>query len=119
MSTRVEVSQLDPAIAGRLKRTPDGLVCAVTQQRGTGEVLMVAWMDDEALHRTLTSGRATYWSRSREEYWVKGESSGHTQAVHEVRLDCDGDTLLVVVDQQGAACHTGEHTCFDADVLLD
>jgi phosphoribosyl-AMP cyclohydrolase len=118
MSTRVEVSQLDPAIAGRLKRTPDGLVCAVTQQRGTGEVLMVAWMDDEALHRTLTSGRATYWSRSREEYWVKGESSGHTQAVHEVRLDCDGDTLLVVVDQQGAACHTGTRTCFDTDVLL-
>jgi phosphoribosyl-AMP cyclohydrolase len=118
MSTRVETSELDPAIAARLKRTPDGLVCAVAQQIGTNEVLMVAWMDDEALHRTLTSGRATYWSRSREEYWVKGESSGHTQAVHEVRLDCDGDTILVVVDQQGAACHTGSRTCFDTDVLL-
>ena len=117
-STRVEVSELDPAIAARLKRTPDGLVCAVAQQRGTGEVLMVAWMDDEALHRTLTSGRATYWSRSREEYWVKGESSGNTQTVHEVRLDCDGDTILVVVDQQGPACHTGSRTCFDTDVLL-
>jgi phosphoribosyl-AMP cyclohydrolase len=118
MSARVEVSALDPAVAARLRRTPDGLVCAVTQQRGTGEVLMVAWMDDEALHRTLTTGRATYWSRSRQEYWVKGETSGNTQTVHEVRLDCDGDTLLVVVDQRGAACHTGTRTCFDTDVLL-
>jgi phosphoribosyl-AMP cyclohydrolase len=109
---------LDPAIADRLKRTPDGLVCAVAQQHGTGEVLMVAWMDDEALSRTLATRRATYWSRSRQEYWVKGETSGHTQLVHEVRLDCDGDTLLVVVDQVGAACHTGTRTCFDTDVLL-
>lgn len=109
---------LDPAVAARLRRTADGLVCAVAQQRGTGEVLMVAWMDDEALARTLATRRATYWSRSRGEYWVKGETSGHTQHVHEVRLDCDGDTLLLVVDQVGAACHTGERTCFDADVLL-
>jgi phosphoribosyl-AMP cyclohydrolase len=109
---------LDPAIAARLKRNPDGLVCAVAQQHGTGEVLMVAWMDDEALHRTLTTRKATYWSRSRQEYWVKGETSGHTQRVHEVRLDCDGDTLLVVVDQVDAACHTGTRTCFDTDVLL-
>ena len=75
-------------------------------------------MDDEALHRTLTTRNATYWSRSRKEYWVKGATSGHIQQVHEVRLDCDGDALLVVVDQTGAACHTGDHTCFDADVLL-
>ena len=109
---------LDPAVAERLRRNADGLVCAVAQQRGTGEVLMVAWMDDEALHRTLTTREATYWSRSRQEYWVKGATSGHTQHVHEVRLDCDGDTLLLVVDQVGAACHTGERTCFDADVLL-
>jgi phosphoribosyl-AMP cyclohydrolase len=115
---RVAESALDPAIAARLKRTPDGLVCAVVQERGTGDVLMVAWMDDEALHRTLTTGRATYWSRSREDYWVKGETSGHVQHVHEVRLDCDGDAILVVVDQTGPACHTGTHTCFDADVLL-
>jgi phosphoribosyl-AMP cyclohydrolase len=74
-------------------------------------------MDDEALHRTLTTGRATYWSRSRGEYWVKGETSGHRQWVREVRLDCDGDTLLVAVDQEGAACHTGDRTCFDARVL--
>jgi phosphoribosyl-AMP cyclohydrolase len=116
--TRVETSALDPAIAARLKRNADGLVCAVAQQHGTGEVLMVAWMDDEALHRTLTTGRATYWSRSREEYWVKGESSGHAQQVLGVSLDCDGDTLLVTVDQTGPACHTGTRTCFDTDVLL-
>jgi phosphoribosyl-AMP cyclohydrolase len=115
---RMAESALDPGIAARLKRTPDGLVCAVVQEHGTGDVLMVAWMDDEALHRTLTTGRATYWSRSREEYWVKGETSGHVQLVREVRLDCDGDALLVVVDQTGPACHTGTHTCFDTDVLL-
>jgi phosphoribosyl-AMP cyclohydrolase len=106
------VSGLDPAIAEKLKRNVDGLVCAVVQQRGTGEVLMVGWMDDEALHRTLATGRATYWSRSRQAYWIKGETSGHTQHVHEVRLDCDGDALLVVVDQIGPACHTGARTCF-------
>jgi phosphoribosyl-AMP cyclohydrolase len=109
---------LDPAVAARLKRNADGLVCAVAQQRGTGEVLMVAWMDDEALHRTLTTGRATYWSRSRGRHWVKGEESGNAQQVFEVRLDCDGDTVLVIVDQVGVACHTGARSCFDADVLL-
>ena len=109
---------LDPAIADRLKRTADGLVPAVVQQHDTGEVLMLGWMDDEALARTLASGRATYWSRSRQEYWVKGETSGHVQWVKEVRLDCDGDTLLVKVDQEGVACHTGDRTCFDADLLL-
>ncbi|MGW0895170.1 phosphoribosyl-AMP cyclohydrolase [Saccharopolyspora sp. NPDC002578] len=112
------MSELDPAIAGRLKRNAEGLVAAIAQQRGTGEVLMMAWMDDEALHRTLTTRRGTYFSRSRNAYWVKGETSGHVQHVHEVRLDCDGDTVLLVVDQEGAACHTGDHTCFDADVLL-
>ena len=112
------MSELDPTIAGKLTRNADGLVCAVVQQRGTGEVLMVAWMDDEALHRTLTTGRATYWSRSRQAYWVKGETSGHTQYVHEVRLDCDGDTLLLVVDQVGPACHTGSGTCFSSSLLV-
>jgi phosphoribosyl-AMP cyclohydrolase len=109
---------LDPSVAARLKRTGDGLVCAVAQEHGTGDVLMVAWMNDEALHRTLTTRRATYYSRSREALWVKGETSGHTQHVREVRLDCDGDTVLLVVDQTGPACHTGTHTCFDTDVLL-
>lgn len=109
---------LDPAIAKRLKRNADGLFAAVAQERGTGKVLMVAWMDDEALARTLETREATYFSRSRGEQWVKGATSGHTQRVHSVRLDCDGDTVLLEVDQVGGACHTGEHTCFDADVLL-
>jgi phosphoribosyl-AMP cyclohydrolase len=110
-------SGLDPAIAARLKRDDAGLLAAVAQQWDTGEVLMVGWMDDEALHRTLTTGRCTYWSRSRREYWVKGDTSGHQQWVRSVALDCDGDTLLVKVDQVGAACHTGERTCFDAGAL--
>ncbi|MFB9239716.1 phosphoribosyl-AMP cyclohydrolase [Plantactinospora siamensis] len=107
---------LDPTIAARLRRGPDGLVAAVVRQHDTGEVLMVAWMDDEALHRTLTTGRATYWSRSRGEYWVKGATSGHHQFVRSVALDCDGDAVLVSVDQVGAACHTGHRTCFFTDL---
>ncbi|CAN5143048.1 phosphoribosyl-AMP cyclohydrolase [soil metagenome] len=110
-------TNLDPTIAARLKRDAAGLVTAVVQDATSHEVLMVGWMDDEALHRTLTTGRGTYWSRSRQEYWVKGETSGHTQTVREVRLDCDGDTLLVKVDQVGGACHTGDATCFDAGLL--
>ena len=106
------VPPLDPAVADLLRRDAAGLVAAVVQQHDTGEVLMVAWMDDEALRRTLTTGRATYWSRSRGEYWVKGETSGNRQWVRGVRLDCDGDALLVLVDQEGAACHTGERSCF-------
>ena len=109
---------LAPEIAACLKRNPDGLICAVAQQRGTGEVLMVAWMNDDALELTLSTRRATYFSRSRNTIWVKGETSGHTQHVHEVRLDCDGDTVLLTVDQTGPACHTGTHTCFDTDILL-
>jgi phosphoribosyl-AMP cyclohydrolase len=112
------MSALDSAIAARLKRNADGLFAAVAQERGTGQVLMVAWMDDAALAATLETRRATYYSRSRRRQWVKGETSGHTQYVHSVRLDCDGDTVLLEVDQVGAACHTGAHTCFDADLLL-
>ena len=113
----MQSSDLDPAIAARLKRDAGGLVVAVVQQYDTGEVLMVGWMDDEALHRTLTSGRATYWSRSRQQYWVKGETSGNVQLVKSVALDCDGDALLVKVDQTGVACHTGDRTCFDAGAI--
>ena len=109
---------LDPAIAAKLKRDADGLFAAVAQERGTGRVLMVAWMDDEALARTLATGQATYYSRSRGRYWVKGETSGHFQHVHTVELDCDGDAVLLQVDQTGPACHTGERSCFDAAVLL-
>lgn len=91
----------------------DGLVPVIVQQFDTREVLMMAWMNDEALRRTLTERTAVYWSRSRGEYWRKGDTSGHTQAVHSVAYDCDGDTLLMLVDQTGAACHTGSRTCFD------
>ncbi|WP_044085026.1 phosphoribosyl-AMP cyclohydrolase [Bifidobacterium gallicum] len=104
---------LDPQIASRLKRDQAGLVAAVVQQWDTQEVLMVGYMDDEALRRTLTTGRVTFWSRSRQEYWRKGDTSGHVQFVKSVALDCDGDALLVQVDQVGAACHTGKHSCFD------
>jgi phosphoribosyl-AMP cyclohydrolase len=110
---------LDAAIASRLKRDANGLFAAVAQERGSGEVLMVAWMDDEALARTLATRNATYYSRSRQQHWVKGATSGHTQRVHSVRLDCDGDAVLLEVEQVGGACHTGDHSCFDADLLLD
>jgi len=113
----VRPTDLDPAIAAQLKRDKDGLVVAVCQQHDTGEVLMVGWMDDQALHLTLTTGRCTYWSRSRQEYWVKGATSGHEQWVKSVALDCDADAVLVKVDQIGGACHTGDRTCFDADDL--
>ena len=106
-----------PQIAARLKRTGDGLVAAIAQDATSGAVLMLAWMNDDALARTLATREATYWSRSRQELWVKGATSGHTQHVRSVALDCDGDALLVRVDQVGAACHTGEHTCFDAGDL--
>ncbi len=109
---------LDADIAKRLKRDANGLFAAIAQERGTGTVLMIAWMDDEALARTLETREATYFSRSRNDYWVKGATSGHTQHVHSVRLDCDGDAVLLEVDQVGGACHTGDHSCFDADVLL-
>lgn len=108
---------LPTELAARLKRTDDGLVAAIAQERSTGRVLMMAWMDDEALARTLATRRATYYSRSRQQYWVKGESSGHVQYVHDITVDCDGDTLLLTVDQTGAACHTGNHSCFDTPPL--
>lgn len=110
--------KLDPAIAARLKRNDQGLVPAIVQAAGTGEVLMMAWMDDHALAHTLATRRGTYYSRSRDEYWIKGETSGNVQHVEAVALDCDGDTLLVTVTQTGGACHTGARTCFDEDVLL-
>ncbi|SEC09927.1 phosphoribosyl-AMP cyclohydrolase [Arthrobacter woluwensis] len=110
-------TELASDVASRLKRDDHGLVAAVIQQHDTGEVLMLGWMDDEALRRTLTTGRVTFWSRSRQEYWRKGDTSGHVQWVKSVALDCDGDALLVRVDQVGAACHTGTRTCFDGREL--
>jgi len=92
---------------------PDGLVAAIVQESETHEVLMLGWMDEEALRRTLHSGRSWFWSRSRKEYWCKGETSGDRQHVREVRYDCDGDAVLVLVRQEGrGACHTGERSCF-------
>ena len=90
-----------------------GLLAVIAQETGTGRVLMLAWMNREALEKTLACGEAVYWSRSRQKLWHKGEESGHTQKVKEIRLDCDGDTILLLVEQKdGIACHTGEHSCF-------
>ena len=106
-----------PTITDRVRWNAEGLVPVVVTQHASSEVLMLAWMDEEALTRSLDTGRATYWSRSRQEYWIKGETSGHKQWVRELRVDCDGDTLLLTVEQEGAACHTGDRTCFDAGLL--
>ena len=90
----------------------NGLVPAIAQDAQSGDVLMMAWMNAESLRRTLSSGDVTYWSRSRQSLWRKGETSGHTQRLVEAYVDCDGDTLLLRVEQAGPACHTGEPTCF-------
>ena len=92
--------------------SPQGLVPVVAQDHASHEVLMLAWMNAAAVARTLATGRVTYWSRSRAEFWVKGETSGHHQRLIEMRLDCDRDSLLVLVDQTGPACHTGRKSCF-------
>jgi phosphoribosyl-AMP cyclohydrolase len=110
-------SPLPASVAAALKRDSAGLVAAVVQQFDTNEVLMLGWMDDEALNRTMTTGRVTFYSRSRQEYWRKGDTSGHVQWVKSVAMDCDGDALLIRVDQVGAACHTGTRTCFDGREL--
>ncbi|KQB85275.1 phosphoribosyl-AMP cyclohydrolase [Corynebacterium oculi] len=118
MSAAVEQYTLDADIARRVRFNQEGLVPAIAQDARSGAVLMLAWMDATALAHTLATRQGTYWSRSRGEYWIKGATSGHTQAVREVRLDCDGDTVLLLVDQEGAACHTGDRTCFDAGLLV-
>jgi len=105
------------AVIDRATFDDRGLLPAIVQQEGTLEVLMLGYMDAEALRRTLTQGRVTFWSRSRQEYWRKGDTSGNRQYVRGAALDCDGDTLLLTVDQLGPACHTGEHACFDVDPL--
>ncbi len=102
------------AFLARTQVNAEGLVPVVAQQWDTREVLMVAWTSLETLRETLSTGRAVYFSRSRGERWLKGETSGHVQSVREARLDCDGDTVLLLVDQVGGACHTGDRTCFDA-----
>ena len=107
----IDSAALD-AVLAEVKFDANGLVPAIAQAREGGEVLMMAWMNRESLIETLKTGRVTYWSRSRKQLWRKGDTSGHVQVLHELRIDCDGDTLLAIVDQTGAACHTGARTCF-------
>lgn len=104
-------------VLDRARFDANGLLPAVVQEEGTGIVLMLGYLDREALRRTLTEGRVTYWSRSRQEYWRKGDTSGHIQVVRGAALDCDADTILLTVHQVGPACHTGAHSCFDVDPL--
>ena len=105
------------AVLARANFAADGLLPAIIQQWDTKDVLMLGYMNSEALRRTLTEGRVTFWSRSRQEFWRKGDTSGHAQYVRTAALDCDDDTLLVQVEQIGAACHTGARACFDVDPL--
>lgn len=107
-----------PAEVEKLLKSPSDLVAAIAQDSESGEVLMLAWMNREALAATIATGRATYWSRSRNELWVKGATSGHTQTVASISLDCDGDAVLLKVTQVGGACHTGDRTCFHNNIEI-
>jgi len=113
-STGHETSE---AVVERITFDSTGLIPAIIQEEGSKDVLMLGYMDSEAVRRTLMSGRVTFWSRSRQEYWRKGDTSGHHQYVRGAALDCDGDALLITVHQVGPACHTGAHACFDVDPL--
>jgi phosphoribosyl-AMP cyclohydrolase len=115
MSTTTETQRFTDTV----KYDAAGLVTVVVQDAGNGDVLMVAYMNAEALQRTMETGRATYWSRSRQKFWVKGESSGNVQHVRDLRVDCDGDCLLLKVEQTGAACHEGYRTCFSRAATPD
>ena len=105
-----------PPLPETLQFTADGLIPAIAQQFDTGEVLMMAWMNEEAVNKTLSTGKATYWSRSRNAFWIKGETSGNTQNVVDIRVDCDRDCILLLVDQMGPACHTNRISCFYTSV---
>src|SRR5579864_9830853 len=96
----------------KLKFDANGLIPAIVQEQGTGRVLMMAWMNRASLEKTIATGKTHFWSRSRQKFWMKGEESGHTQTVKDVAFDCDGDTLLIQVEQDGAACHEGYKSCF-------
>jgi phosphoribosyl-AMP cyclohydrolase len=115
--TEKKADESAAAVVDRIRFDSAGLIPAIIQEEGSRDVLMLGYMDGEAVRRTLTSGRVTFWSRSRQEYWRKGDTSGHHQYVRGAALDCDGDTLLVTVHQVGPACHTGAHACFDVDPL--
>lgn len=112
------MKSLDPAITSALK-DPSALIPAIVQDFTNGEILMLAYMNSDSLAATLASGRATYWSRSRNEIWIKGATSGHIQEVHSIALDCDGDALLLKVTQIGTACHTGNATCFHNPLTIE
>jgi phosphoribosyl-AMP cyclohydrolase len=103
----------------KLKFNADGLIPAIVQEQSTGRVLMMAWMNRASLEKTIATGRTHFWSRSKQRFWMKGESSGHTQTVKDVAFDCDGDTLLIQVEQMGAACHEGYKSCFFRSVEGD
>ena len=113
---RREATRLETTLE-RAVFAENGLMPAIIQEEGTKDVLMLGYMDREALRRTLTEGRVTFWSRSRQEYWRKGDTSGNIQLVKVAAFDCDADTILVTVEQHGPACHTGAHACFDVDPL--
>lgn len=100
------------SVLDKLKFNADGLIPAIIQEQSTGRVLMMAWMNREAIGKTMEQGKTVFWSRSRQKYWVKGETSGHVQVVKDVSFDCDGDTILIQVEQTGAACHEGYKSCF-------
>lgn len=112
------MSQLE-RLLDSLKYDQNGLIPAVIQDHENGQVLMVAWMNRDSLEQTLATGKCTYWSRSRQKFWVKGETSGHTQAVKRIAIDCDLDTLLIWVDQVGAACHENYRSCFFRDLTAE
>ncbi|OUR76624.1 phosphoribosyl-AMP cyclohydrolase [Alphaproteobacteria bacterium 46_93_T64] len=114
IQNRIETNMTD--FSSLLKFNGDGLIPAIAQQHDTGEVLMMAWMNKDAIDETLQSGQVCYWSRSRQSLWRKGESSGQAQKLVKFRLDCDGDTILLLVDQTGVACHTGRRNCFFYEV---
>lgn len=103
-------------LVDQVKFNEAGLVPAIAQDVDTKEVLMMAWMNRESLERTIKEGYACYWSRSRQKFWVKGETSGHLQHIQKILVDCDADTILLLVKQEGAACHTGSYTCFYRDI---
>ena len=117
MSNETLTESTVSAVIDRAVFSADGLIPAIIQQWDTREVLMLGYMNAEAMRRTLTEGRVTFWSRSRQEFWRKGDTSGNVQFVRSAALDCDSDALLVGVDQHGPACHTGAHACFDVDPL--
>jgi phosphoribosyl-AMP cyclohydrolase len=102
----------------KLKYNSDGLIPAIIQEESTGRIVMMAWMNRASLEKTIATGKTHFWSRSRQKFWMKGESSGHTQTVKNISFDCDGDTLLIQVDQIGAACHEGYKSCFFRTVNL-